>query len=304
VFLTNVLAWTIDSGRIGEIPVGLAVAVSTVMAQRLLLNIRANFAQRAAGGVIGADSSDLDAACGSADALRGGGAFTLSAMEFEGVGGFDALATAGTAVDAEIEMELEVMAEKEAARRKAEKGKQSMEGEKGGFGPDVEANAPGRLALPAAPVPASVPARGRGMSTLSGSTAINSPQSPTHSCGSASGSSSGSVYASAVSSPTSEVSPASPPSSSSSSSSCSPSSPTPSYSIPAPASPSMHSIHVITSPALRPSSPESSTHASSPSSEEAQVSSPLSFSDSLLSPTSPSSTLAATAADIHVPLER
>ncbi|KAH8118864.1 hypothetical protein DFH11DRAFT_1502867 [Phellopilus nigrolimitatus] len=48
IYLANFLAWTIDDGRIGEIPVTLAVALSTVMGQRLLLNIRANFEARQA----------------------------------------------------------------------------------------------------------------------------------------------------------------------------------------------------------------------------------------------------------------
>ncbi|THH05541.1 hypothetical protein EW145_g4725 [Phellinidium pouzarii] len=73
IYLVNVLAWTIEDGRIGEIPVSLAVAVSTVMAQRLLLNIRANFEQRRAGAAMGMDG-----------ASTGADSFQLSTMAFDG----------------------------------------------------------------------------------------------------------------------------------------------------------------------------------------------------------------------------
>ncbi|KAI5121192.1 hypothetical protein M0805_005993 [Coniferiporia weirii] len=83
IYLTNVLAWTIDDGRIGEIPVSLAVAISTVMAQRLLLNIRANFEQRRVG---------IDGSSSGADS------FQLSTMAF---GGLLAEAGLNTAVNAD-----------------------------------------------------------------------------------------------------------------------------------------------------------------------------------------------------------
>ncbi|KAL5527921.1 hypothetical protein ACEPAG_6722 [Sanghuangporus baumii] len=73
IFLANALAWMIDNGRIGEIPVGLAVALSTVMAQRLLLNIRENFEKRRAG---------IDANASTAAASD---TFALSTMAFDGV---------------------------------------------------------------------------------------------------------------------------------------------------------------------------------------------------------------------------
>ncbi|KAL5487509.1 hypothetical protein ACEPAI_5617 [Sanghuangporus weigelae] len=73
VFLANALAWMIDNGRIGEIPVGLAVALSTVMAQRLLLNIRENFEKRRAG---------VDANASTAAASD---TFALSTMAFDGL---------------------------------------------------------------------------------------------------------------------------------------------------------------------------------------------------------------------------
>ncbi|KAL5507726.1 hypothetical protein ACEPAH_5344 [Sanghuangporus vaninii] len=72
-YLANALAWMIDDGRIGEIPVGLAVALSTVMAQRLLLNIRENFEKRRAG---------VDANVSTAAASD---TFALSTMAFDGL---------------------------------------------------------------------------------------------------------------------------------------------------------------------------------------------------------------------------
>ncbi|OCB87203.1 hypothetical protein A7U60_g5719 [Sanghuangporus baumii] len=73
IYLANALAWMIDNGRIGEIPVGLAVALSTVMAQRLLFNIRENFEKRRAG---------VDANASTAAASE---TFALSTMAFDGL---------------------------------------------------------------------------------------------------------------------------------------------------------------------------------------------------------------------------
>ncbi|EJD01714.1 uncharacterized protein FOMMEDRAFT_169776 [Fomitiporia mediterranea MF3/22] len=73
IYLANALSWIIENGRIGEIPVALAVALSTVMAQRLLLNIRENFERRQAG--IDADASTAAAS----------DTFALSTMAFDGL---------------------------------------------------------------------------------------------------------------------------------------------------------------------------------------------------------------------------
>jgi len=59
VFLVNTLFWVVADGRFGEVPVGFCVAVSSVMSQRLLLNIRENFEERRSGYELGGDESFL-----------------------------------------------------------------------------------------------------------------------------------------------------------------------------------------------------------------------------------------------------
>ncbi len=46
-------------GRLGEIPVAFCVSMSSVMSQRLLLNIRKNFEERSGGGLECEDETDL-----------------------------------------------------------------------------------------------------------------------------------------------------------------------------------------------------------------------------------------------------
>jgi len=58
-FLVNFLCWVIADGRLGEIPVAFCVSMSSVMSQRLLLNIRKNFEERSAGGPECEDETDL-----------------------------------------------------------------------------------------------------------------------------------------------------------------------------------------------------------------------------------------------------
>lgn len=188
------------------------------MAQRLLLNIRANFAQRAAGGAVGVDSGT---GTGSGDGLLlgggggGGDGFTfsaLSAMEFEGV--FDALGTMGsgtemgtggvgsmgTVVEEGGDMNMKEYPKNEkgvgcvpSSPISGGKGKQSMDGEKQGsgfedksnidieaqrgFDTDIGTTMPMGIAMNAITVGGR---RERGMSDLSGSTAVYSPTTTAH----------------------------------------------------------------------------------------------------------------------------
>lgn len=58
-YLVNFLCWVIADGRLGEIPVAFCVSMSSVMSQRLLLNIRKNFEERSGGGLECEDETDL-----------------------------------------------------------------------------------------------------------------------------------------------------------------------------------------------------------------------------------------------------